>query len=78
MAVDSIQKRESAFGISLPFTRVGPTADGSDANSEDERAHLVMNYNGIATAAAAGRIMGSLIGPSGLIGHGGGLVYERS
>ena len=55
MALDSLQKRESAFGICLPFTRVGPTADGSDANSEDERAHLVMNYGGIAiTAIAAG------------------------
>ena len=52
MAVDTRQKRESAFGILLPFTRVLPLVDGSDADSEDERAHLVMNYNGIPTAAA--------------------------
>ena len=51
MAIDSIQKRESAFGICLPFARVGPTADGSDADSEDERAHLVMNYGGLAITA---------------------------
>ncbi len=56
MAIDSIQKRESAFGVCLPFTRVGPTADGSDADSEDERAHLVMNYNGIAISAVVGGI----------------------
>ena len=53
MAIDTIQKRESAFGISLLFIRVGPTADGSDAESEDERTHLVFNYNGIATGVPA-------------------------
>ena len=80
MAIDTIQKRESAFGICLPFTRVYPTADGSDADSEDERAHLVMNYNGIAIATAAGRIMSSLAWAGGLAhrggiaGHGGGLA----
>ena len=52
--LDTRQKRQSGFGISLPFTRVGPTADGSDADSEDERAHLVMNYGGIATGVAGG------------------------
>ena len=46
--LDTRQKRESGFGVLLPFTRVLPLADGSDADSEDERAHLVMNYNGIA------------------------------
>ncbi len=74
MAIDSIQKRESAFGILLPFTRVGPTADGSDANSTDERAHLVMNYNGIAASSPAGGRIWNLIGLSGLIGEGGGLI----
>ena len=69
--LDSRQKRESGFGISLSFTRVLPTPDGSDADGEDERAHLVMNYNGIATAAAAGRIMSSLAASGGLAGHGG-------
>ena len=58
MAIDSIQKRESAFGICLPFTRVGPTADGSDADSEDERAHLAMNYNGIAAGAVEEDVTG--------------------
>ncbi len=62
MAVDSIQKRESAFGICLPFTRVGPTADGSDADGEDERAHLVMNYNGIAITAVLGAAIQSIRG----------------
>lgn len=52
MAVDSKQKRESAFGINLSFGRVLPTPDGSGADSEDERAHLVFNYNGIGTSAA--------------------------
>jgi len=69
--LDTRQKRESGFGVSLPFTRVLPLADGSDADSEDERAHLVMNYNGIATAAAAGRIMSSLVSGGGLVGFGG-------
>jgi hypothetical protein len=72
--LDTRQKRESGIGISLPFARVLPTPDGSDADGEDERAHLAMNYNGITTAVASGRIMGSLIGPSGLVGHGGGLI----
>ena len=58
--LDSKQKRESGFGISLPFTRVGPTADGSNADSEDERAHLAMNYNGIAAGAITGQGAGSL------------------
>lgn len=72
MAIDSIQKRESAFGICLPFTRVGPTADGSDADSVDERAHLAFNYNGIAAAGpAGGGIVWKLIGMGGLVGHGG-------
>lgn len=65
--LDSIQKRESGFGICLPFTRVGPTADGSDADSEDERAHLAMNYNGIATTAVVGNRL-LLINPPGLDG----------
>jgi len=69
--LDTRQKRESGFGVSLPFTRVLPLADGSDADSEDERAHLVMNYNGIATTAAAGRIMSSLAWSGGLAHHGG-------
>ena len=51
--LDTRQKRESGFGILLPFTRVLPQPDGSDADSEDERAHLCMNYNGITTTAAA-------------------------
>lgn len=50
--LDTRQKRESSIGICLPFTRVLPLPDGSDADSEDERAHLVMNYNGIAAGAA--------------------------
>ena len=73
MAIDSIQKRESAFGICLPFTRVGPTADGSGADSEDERAHLAFNYNGIATVVP-GRILSALVGPGGLIGVRGGSI----
>ena len=60
MAIDTRQKRESAFGISLPFTRALPLADGADADSEDERAHLVMNYNGIATAVVAANPKGPL------------------
>ena len=65
--LDTRQKRESGFGILLPFTRVLPLADGSDADSEDERAHLAMNYNGIsAVAAAANRLL--LINPPGLDG----------
>ena len=65
--LDSRQKRESGFGISLPFARVFPTPDGSDADSEDERAHLAMNYNGIATAAA---VTGTTVGGLALMGVG--------
>ena len=64
--LDSIQKRESGFGICLPFTRVWPTADGSNADSEDERAHLVMNYNGIATTAVVGGITAGSLGLMGV------------
>ncbi len=69
--LDSRQKRESGFGISLSFTRVLPTPDGSNADGEDERAHLAFNYNGIATVAPTGRIMSSLAAHGGLVGHGG-------
>lgn len=69
--LDTRQKRESGFGISLPFTRVLPLVDGSDADSEDERAHLVMNYNGISTTAPTGRIMSSLAWAGGLAHRGG-------
>ena len=74
--LDTRLKRESSIGICLPFLRVLPSSSpgGMDANIESERAHLCMNYNGIPTAAATGRIMGSLIGPSGLIGQGGGMI----
>jgi len=51
--LDTRQKRESSIGVSLSFLRVLPLADGSDADSEDERAHLAFMYNGIATGAAA-------------------------
>ncbi len=54
--LDTRQKRESGFGVCLPFTRVLPLVDGSDADSEDERAHLAMNYNGIATGVSVGGI----------------------
>lgn len=50
--LDTRQKRESGFGISLSMLRVLPLPDGSNADSEDERAHLAFNYNGIATGAA--------------------------
>lgn len=50
--LDTRQKRESGFNVALPYARVLPLVDGSDADSEDERAHLAMNYNGIATGAA--------------------------
>ncbi len=69
--LDSRQKRESSIGISLLFLRVLPTPDGSDADGEDERAHLAMNYNGISTAAITGRIMSSLAFSGGLAHHGG-------
>ena len=65
--LDSRQKRESGFGILLPFARVFPTPDGSDADGEDERAHLAMNYNGIATAAA---VTGTTVGGLALMGVG--------
>lgn len=51
--LDTRQKRESSIGISLSFLRVLPLADGSDADSEDERAHLAFMYNGIPTGVAA-------------------------
>ncbi len=49
--LDTRQKRESGIGTLLSFARVLPLADGSNADSEDERAHLAFNYNGIATVA---------------------------
>jgi len=48
--LDSRQKRESCIGYGLGFARVQPTPDGSDADSEDERAHLVFVYGGISAA----------------------------
>ena len=77
--LDTRQKRESSWGIALSFLRVLPLADGSDADSEDERAHLAFMYNGIPTPVG-GRIMFSLAGPGGLVsmggiaGRGGGLA----
>ena len=44
--LDTRQKRESGFGVYLPFSRVLPTPDGSDADTINQRAALVMNYLG--------------------------------
>lgn len=80
MALDSRQKRESAFGISLPFLRVLPLPDGSDADSTDERAHLAMNCNSISALAAGGMFIkmvgpgGGLVGSGGMVDGGGGLA----
>jgi len=71
--LDTRQKRESSIGVSLSFLRLLPTPDGSDADGEDERAHLAFMYNGIPTTAAAGRIMSSLAWAGGLA-HKGGLA----
>ena len=42
--LDTRQKRESGFGVNLPFSRALPTPDGSDADTVRQRAALVMNY----------------------------------
>ncbi len=69
--LDTRQKRESGFGVCLSHIRVFPLADGSDAESEDERAHLALNYNGISTVVVTGRVMFSLAGTGGLASSGG-------
>lgn len=47
--LDARQKRETGFGISLPFTRVLTVPDGSNADSAGQRASLAMNYFGSMT-----------------------------
>ena len=47
--LDARQKRETGFGISLPFTRALTVPDGSNADSAGQRASLAMNYFGAMT-----------------------------
>lgn len=48
MAVDSQDKRSSATGIALPFMVLHPQPDGSDADTEAQRAGMSWSYSGIA------------------------------
>lgn len=62
--LDTRGKRESGFGICLSFTRVLPTPDGSNADSESERGHLVFNYVLGEVAEAESLIVGAIFSNS--------------
>ena len=73
MAIDSKEKRVAVLGVARPWMRdVFPVA----TPDEEWRISVGNAYGGNALSppAGGGRIMGSLIGPSGLIGEGGGLI----
>ena len=71
MAIDTSIKRSNVPGVGRPFMRTHAADAGRD---EQWRVSAWNAYGGNALSATAGRIMGSLIGQSGLIGHGGGLI----
>ena len=71
MAIDTIRKRANVQGVGRPFMRTHAANAGRD---EQWRVSAWNAYGGNALSPAGGRIMGSLIGQSGLIGHGGGLI----
>ena len=72
MAIYSKEKRQAIFGIARPWMRnTFPVA----TPDEQWRMSVGNAYGGNAlTPPVGGRIMASLIGPSGLVGHGGGLI----
>ena len=75
MAIDTREKRAAITGVGRPYMRdkLPGTVD------EEWRIASGNAYGGNALSPpVGGRIMGGMVGPSGLIGKGGGLVYERS
>ena len=72
MALDSKEKRIAVLGVARPWMRdVFPVA----TPDEEWRISVGNAYGGNALSpVTGGRIMGSLIGPSGLVGEGGGLI----
>ena len=47
MAVDTRDKRASAFGLNLPYAALLPNPSGSDAATAGERQHIAFSYSGI-------------------------------
>ena len=71
MAIDTARKRFNVPGVGRPFMRAHRA---NASRNEQWRISIGNAYGGNALSPADGRIMGSLIGQSGLIGHGGGLI----
>lgn len=72
MAIDSREKRAAITGVGRPYMR-----DKLPVAAKDQEWRIASGnaYGGNALSpAVGGRIMGSLIGPSGLVGYGGGLI----
>jgi len=72
MAIDSKEKRAGVLGVGRPWMR-----DKFPVATPDEQWRIASGnaYGGNALSPpVGGRIMGNIIGPSGLIGHGGGLI----
>ena len=72
MALDSKEKRVAVLGVARPWMRdVFPVA----TPDEEWRISVGNAYGGNALSpVTGGRLMGPLIGLSGLVGHGGGLI----
>ena len=76
MAIDTREKRMNAMGVGRPWHRSHHT----ETIDEQWRIAAGNAYGGNALSPAAGRIMFSMVGPGGLVrhggiaGHGGGLA----
>ena len=71
MAIDDKEKRAAVLGVGRPWMR-----DKFPVATPDEEWRISSGnaYGGNALSPGAGRIMGGLVGPSGLVGYGGGLI----
>lgn len=73
MAIDTKEKRAAVIGVGRPWMR-----DKFPVATPDEEWRIssgnAYGGNALSPTAPSGRIMGALIGTSGLIGHGGGLI----
>lgn len=73
MAIDSKEKRAGVFGVGRPWQRsIFPVA----TPDEQWRIGVANAYGGNALSppVGGGLFMGKLVGPSGLVGEGGGLI----
>lgn len=70
MALDTREKRENVPGIGRPWMR----AHHTETIDEQWRISVGLAYGGNALTPAVGGRIWNLVGPSGLVGEGGGII----